>query len=361
MHLPTWKRSFQPCWSPKSEIKCSQLTKAYDTIINWEKKIQGIDYEDHRIVDLLMKAGIGNGMYHAASGVLMGVLLNRAVFSHYNFTKDGLLFPPSVPIKEPPKDYQRTFKQLLTTEYWPNLNYSVLLNFHLPFKAKFLYPYQLLTDPDINYYTRAYFGVHFIYFLSNYFTYFSDSVIQFAQKQFKSIPQNIKVIGVHVRRHYKGKFFIWNLDFLKRTLQPFLDDLHQNSKQYIFFTSNYDQYTTYFKERYQKRFFISEASKKEDGNKRDALNDMACLIMCDKLIGTFRSSFTTISAMRAMTNAYYMSCEVDSLFRFSSTQMGLFSMIVDESENWNYMANYRLRDEESYESGVRAFFYYFGI
>ena len=360
-HLPTWKRNFKPCWSPKSEITCSQLITAYNTIVAWEKEVANIDFEDHRIIDILMKAGIGNGMYHAVSGLLMGIVLNRSVFSHYNFTDAGLLFPKSVPIKEQSKKDKRDFKHLSNMEYWPDLNYSVLLNFPLPMKSKYLFPYLLLTDPVINEFTRTHFGIHFVYFLSNYINYFSESLLEFVLKVFQSVPKNIKILGVHIRDHHKQKHFIWNLDFLIRVLVPFLDDYHQNNKQYIFFTSNCDQYTKYFEDRYNNRFFVSEASKKEDGEKNDALIDIGCLMMCDEIIGTFRSSFTSIAGMRAMTNPYYLSAEIDYIFRFTSSQAGLFSMIFDSTNGYNYMANYRLKVDARYEDGVRAFFYYFGI
>ncbi|KAH0792647.1 hypothetical protein GPJ56_003481 [Histomonas meleagridis] len=266
-----------------------------------------------------MTCGLCNSLLHGTTGAALAISLNRSLFCRLDLRKDGILYPKSFPIQKIPDNYSRKSKNSFMLENWPDpFNYNTLLTYDKPIKQTVIFPSFLYTEPNFSYYLRSHFGGHLIYYLQNYFMYFSNSTIDYVQNEFKKVPKNLKVLGIHIRTHRADKAFITDETQLTKVLYPFLDDYIIKDKPYLFIAVTRENLFKMFEEKYGERVFTSDVKKRPDGRKADAVRDLACLMMCDRMVGTYRSTFSVLAGARALMRPYYVTMGVDYVFRFTS-------------------------------------------
>ncbi|OHT08891.1 hypothetical protein TRFO_22484 [Tritrichomonas foetus] len=359
LKLPTWSRNYKSCFSPDSEVSCAQLIHSYETISNWEKIRNNLTLEqsEPHILHIKPQAGTGNMMYHITSGIILAMALNKTVI----ITKqiDGIFYPKSLRFLT--KKYSGCNKRA----HWPIMNYenwqrkeSVELgNSGAHITVTFCYPYFLLMDQYLSKFTFSNFGIHFTYYILNYAAEISNEVKDIVFQLFNAIPQKVKVIGVHLRNHKsQSPFFITSIQKVESLIVPFLNDLFSNGL-YIALATDNQNYINRLNLSFPNRLIIANVERKPNGAAISAMTDICLLMMCNKMIGTFRSSFSTNAAQRTLMRPYWIAMENPNLFRFTNSQAGIVSTIMENAKHdYNYILNFRARLYPSVEYPMRVFF-----
>lgn len=291
LNLPVWSRNYKSCLSPKSEIDCSQLIKAYKTIKEWSDI--GYNRPIYAAVHIKPKAGIGNGLYHIISGLIVAISLNRT--AQILQTIDGL-------------DYNSIFKQsndlkcknfshwsIIRQEYWQRNSYKSLKEANAHITVSFCFPYFILTEPDFSQFIYKHFGIHYVYFITNFAFTFDQKVRDYVNKLIGSIPKSIKIIGVHIRTHEnKGYNYIYSEEKVKNVIIPFINQLLEN-KNYVAIATDWMIYVNLFKKVFKNKLILADVMRKPDGDKYDASIDIRLLMSCNKMIGSYRSTFSSMA------------------------------------------------------------------
>ena len=352
LNLPQWSRNFHSCSSQKSEINCAQLIEAYQTIKNWSEI--GPNRPSYAVVHIKPKCGIGNSFYHLLTGALVGFALNRTI--HIVKDLDGIIYNPLLSNTQSWNCKQFGHWPIMNQEYWQRNTAESLKAANVHITTTFTYPYFLLTEPGLSTFIYKHFGIHFVYFIGNFLISYNEKIRNTVFELFNSVPRSIKVIGVHIRTHKsKSHFYIESQKKVQDVVIPFLNQLLEN-KNYVALATDWDIYTNLFKKVYPKNLIMADVSRNPDGNKYDAATDIFLLMMCNKMIGTFRSSFSAFAGMCAMHRIYYVSMEYPTVFQFTNSQAGIISGIYENHGDFNYYVNQRVKLFPNIESAIRTFF-----
>lgn len=353
LRLPVWSRNYKRCYDPKSEITCAQLMKAYHTIKEW-KSYTAADRPRYAVLHVTPKAGLGNSLYHILTGVLAGIALNRSV--HIKSSLDGIMYDDAFVRNENYYCQQFGHIPIRNLEHWQRWTYNQLKTEPCHLNSKFCYPYFVLLDPGFAKFTYEHFGIHFSYYLLNFATPARPEIEQYVFELVSTIPRSVKLIGVHIRTHKKrGNAFINDFSQVERVLFPFLNDL-LGSKNYVALATDWSPALDLFSKHYKNRMIITNVERRPDGNKYGAATDVIFLMICNKMLGTYRSSFSAIAAQRACHVAYYLAGEYPTLFQFSNSQVGITSAIYERLYDYNYFASRRMKLNDITEEGIRMFY-----
>lgn len=293
-------------------------------------------------------------MYHVVSGLLVAISLNRSIVIESPI--DGFDFNPilnqGVKLNCSPTKHE--FIQ--NFQYWKKMDFHQMKEYNSHYSITYCYPYFLLQEINFAKFIYKHFGLHFVYYLSNFAESPSKIVFDVVMQLFESIPKSVKVFGAHIRTHSQfGKVFITNTERVTNLIVPFLKDKMKN-KNYVALATEKDMYVNVFKKEFGNRLIILNIKRKYDGPKFDASLDILLLMCCNHLIGTWRSSFTAIVGMRTMQRVYYVSNENPNIFRMSNSQMGIVVGVHDFKEDYNYNINNRAYLFPNLEESLRLFY-----
>ena len=346
LNLPRWSRNYHQCYSKKNEINCSQLIEAYRTIKEWS--FNDFNRIPSEVVHIQPNNGFGNSLYTITAGISLAIFYNRTV--HIQELIDGVDYHPSLKTQG---DFKCNKFSHLTVQNQENLNRS-FTNSHI--KVSYCFPFFLLVDPDISTFIYKHFGLHFIYFISNFATPINFNIRNSILKMIDSIPRSVKIIGVHIRSHkYKSDMFITRESKVKNLVIPFLNNL-LNHKNYLAVATDWIVYENIFKSLYKRNLIMANLQRRPDGKKYDAAVDIELLMSCNKMIGTYRSSFSAIAGMRAMHRIYYVAMDNPSIFQFTNSQVGVTSGIYESFADFTYYVNQNLKLFDNNENAIRNFF-----
>ena len=348
LNLPQWSRNYHHCYSSKSEINCAQLIKAYQTIKNWS--INNLTRSSSGVVHIQPNNGIGNSLYTITAGITLAIFLNLT--AHIQEPIGGIDYHPSIKTEG---DFHCNQFPHFNVQNQENLNRD-FTNSHI--KVSYCFPFFLLVDPKISLFIYKHFGLHFVYYISNFATSINFNIRCSVIKMMESIPRSLKLIGVHIRSHkYKSDMFITKESKVKNLVIPFLNRL-LDQKNYLAVATDWTVYENLFKSLYKKNLIMADLQRRPDGKKFDAAVDIEILMSCNKLIGTYRSSFSAIAGMRAMHRVYYVAMENPSIFQFVNSQNGITSGIYEAFSDYTYYVNQNIRLSYNNENAVRIFFKY---
>lgn len=352
LNLPRWSRNFHFCTSPKSEINCAQLIEAYQTIKNWSNV--GINRPPYAVVHIKPRCGLGNSFYHILTGAVLGFSLNRTIHIMQNL--EGVDYNPLLSQYQYWNCKQFGHWPIILQEHWQRNTFESLKAENIHITVTFSYPYFLMTEPGISNFIYEHFGIHFVYFMGNFIISYKDEIKSIVFKLINSVPKSVKIIGVHIRSHkHRTSNFISSQSKVKNVVIPFLNKLLEN-KNYIAIATDNKIYTDLFKKIYSGKLIMANVERRPDGNKYDASIDILLLMSCNKMIGTFRSSFSSFAGMCAMHRIYYVSMEYPKLFQFSNSQAGIISGIYEDHDDYNYFVNQRVKLFSNIEPAIRTFF-----
>lgn len=356
LQIPTSYRGFKPCTSPKSEITCSQLYYAYKTIKGWTDSIPKINNStvSAKVIHIYPKCGIGNSMYHVVSGLLVAIALNRPVIIESNIS--GFDFNPLLNYGVKLNCKQVKHQSIQNFQYWRKMTFKEMMNYKSHYSITYCFPYFLLQEIDLAKFIYGHFGLHFVYYLSNFAETPSEVVYDIVMELFQSIPKSVKVFGAHVRTYSKfGDDFLTNSKRVTDLIVPFLKDKLKN-KNYVALATEKTVYANLFQKEFGNRLIMLNMTRIPNGNKFDASLDILLLMNCDHLIGSWRSSFSSIVGMRTMKNIYYVCNENPKIFRMSNSQMGIVVGIHDFKKDYNYNINNRAYLTDKLEEPLRLFY-----
>lgn len=352
LNLPVWSRNYKACSSPKSEINCNQVLEAYKTIKEWSDI--GANRPSYAAVHIAPKAGIGNGFFHIISGLILAISLNRSAQILKEI--DGIQYNPLLNRSQELKCKSFGHWPIKNQEYWQRNTYQTLKDAQVHITSTFCFPYFILTEPGFSKFVYEHFGVHYVYFILNFANLFSEKVSEYVNSLFKSVPASVKVIGVHIRTHKNQvRHYIYTREKVEKVILPFLNGLLEE-KNYVAIATDWMVYIDLFKEKFGERLLMADVMRKPDGDKLGASIDIRLLMGCNKMIGTYRSTFSSIAGMMAMHRVFYVAVEYPNVFQFSSSQVGITSGIFEDEADFNYFVNTRVRLYSPLEPALRTFF-----
>lgn len=352
LNLPVWSRNYKSCKSKKSEINCYQLIEAYKTIKEWINV--GTKRPIYAAVHIAPKAGIGNGLYHIVSGLVAAIALNRS--AQILSKIDGLEYNPLLKHTQDLKCKSFGHWPIKNQEYWQRNTYQSLKDAQVHITATYCFPYFILTEPGFSNFIYQHFGIHYTYFISNFAISYSQKVCDYVFNLINSVPTSVKIIGVHIRTHKnKLKHYIYSQEKVEKCIIPFLNQLLEN-KNYVAIATDWMLYIDLFKKTYPKKLIMANVQRKPDGDKYGASIDVRLLMSCNKMIGSYRSTFTSIAGMSALHRIYYVAMEYPKIFQFTNSQAGIISGIYEDEKDFNYFVNLRLRLYSNVEPALRTFY-----
>lgn len=352
LNLPTWSRNYKPCSSRKSEVNCEQIIIAYTTIKEWISI--GTNRPEYAAVHIRPKAGIGNGLYHIISGLVVAISLNRS--GQIASEIDGLKYNPLLNVSQELNCKQYQHWPIMNQEYWQRNDYKSLKEAQAHFTVRYCFPYFLLTEPGISNYVYEHFGIHFVYFTGNFAIQFSQKVSEYVDRLLSTIPSNVKIIGLHLRTHKKkNKNYIYSEKQVEDVIIPFLNQI-LDRKNYVALATDWSIYVDSFKKIYENRLILADVLREPDGDFFGAAIDVRLLMACNKMIGSYRSSFSSIAGMLALHKVYFVSMNYPNVFQFTNSQAGITSGIYEYLPDFSYFVNQRLKLYHSIEPALRTFF-----
>lgn len=266
-------------------------------------------------------------------------------------------------------DYNSIFKQsndskcknfghwpIIRQEYWQRNSYKSLKEANAHITVSFCFPYFILTEPGFSQFIYKHFGIHYVYFITNFAFTFDQKVRDYVNKLIGSIPKSIKIIGVHIRTHEnKGYNYIYSEEKVKNVIIPFINQLLEN-KNYVAIATDWMIYVNLFKKVFKNKLILADVMRKPDGDQYDASIDIRLLMSCNKMIGSYKSTFSSMAGMLAMHKVFYVAMEYPKIFQFSNSQAGIISGIYENVSDFNYFVNQRIKLYSNVEPALRTFF-----
>ena len=142
---------------------------------------------------------------------------------------------------------------------------------------------------------------------------------------------------------------------MKNDIIPFINNLLEN-KNYVAIATDWTVYVDLFKKVSDKKLILADVMRKPDGDKYGASVDIRLLMSCNKMIGSYRSTFSSIAGMLAMHKNYYVAMEYPKTFQFTNSQAGIISGIYEDEIDFNYFVNLRLKLYANVEPALRTIF-----
>jgi hypothetical protein len=242
------------------------------------------------------------------------------------------------------------------------------VNFERVFKSRALieldgstYASILYVQPEMASFARQSFGLHALYFLSNFLIRIPKCAFKSAARTVAQVPRSIFLMGVHLRLQYPGQFYSYSVHQTMAAVLPFLKSVCDGRPAMFAFASDSAFMEAAFKRAYRKKTIVTAAVRKADFDHESALVDLVFLQMCDECLLSFRSTFLfSVAPMRA-TPCYFTEKEATGVFRIANSQAGAISMLFHawDVNDWQTARRFHVLSD-AVEKTMR-FFYKFLI
>ncbi|EAY14908.1 hypothetical protein TVAG_380180 [Trichomonas vaginalis G3] len=376
LNLPTWSRSYVPCTSNESEVTCSQIVKAWRTIKQWENHVNTTSLEDDRYV--LTKHyfdGVGNRISIDIIVFLLALMGNRRMVVEGSCMKGG----QAVQGCGNAYYYQRSIllqnktTELILADASRNPPYYVQTfdgwwwaEFNGPFKSRvtldlsyLMYATQMYTHFQMYDYAKDKFGMHAIYFISNFLCRIPQKNIDQAKKIIENIPKGTRIFGVHLRFQFPGQFYSYSVETTMKVVKPFLWQKIREQPTVIAFASDSKAMEEEFLKEFGKYSVKSNATRMADFDHVSALTDIALLMMCDECLLSYRSTFSFAIASRMGKRCWFYEKEALGIFQASNSQATAVSLLFHNWDVNDWQTNRRFKHASHNEEGMRYFYKYF--
>ena len=194
-------------------------------------------------------------------------------------------------------------------------------------------------------YARAHFGLHSVYFISNFFSRFPDFVANETKNTLDDFFGKRKIdrrniLGVHIRFHRAGQYYSHGLNMTLPTFYEEIDRrIEQNNDLHIALATDSEDVKNTFTCKYGSDRVITSSGivvRKADRDHVGAMLDMQLLSSCSEIIATYRSTFSFIVVARTGRNAWYVDKESPHSFPGSSSQCCCISMIYHQRDHCDW-------------------------
>ena len=378
LNLPTWSRSYASCKSSKSEISCSQISHAAQIFRKWVKTVESSKNKSLEHCKYILARhyfdGLGNRISIDIYLFLIAVMSNRCLVIEGRFPKNGrdsngggnaFDYQSSVMHKndtisnilQEPRMNPPIFLQVF--DAWWDSNYKSY------FKApnymdldRLIYSTMIYTHNELYEYCRTHFGIHAVYFLSNFLVRIPEKNMEIVNSIYEKIPKSIKVFGVHLRFHKAGEYFAYSVDQVIKTVTPFLQLVEKTKPTIFALASDSEELVRNFRSIFANNTITTDSIKKSDYDHVTALTDVAFLMMSNQCLLTYRSTFSFTIASRMGKRAFFYEKESPGIFQAGNSQATAVSMIYHQWDFNDWQTSRRFRLKPQHENAIRYFFRY---
>lgn len=380
LNLPTWSRSYVSCKNSKSEIKCPQIAHAAELFRNWVKSVESCKNESLEKCKYILARhyfdGLGNRISIDIYLFLVAVMSNRCLVIEGRFPQNGrdsngggnaFDYQSSVmhkndtiaailqePRMNPPiflqvfdgwwdSDYKRYFKMA---------NYMDL--------DRLIYSSMIYTHNELYDFCMKHFGIHAVYFLSNFLVRIPDANMKVVNSIFDKVPKSLNIFGVHLRFHKAGEYFAYSVDQTISTVTPFLQNIAHRKPTIFALASDSEELIRVFRSIFNDTI-TTDSIKRSDFDHVTALTDIAFLMMSNQCLLTYRSTFSFTIASRMGKRAYFYEKESPGIFQAGNSQATAVSMIYHQWDFNDWQTSRRFRLKPQHEQAIRYFFRYLAI
>ncbi|KAH0793384.1 hypothetical protein GPJ56_002686 [Histomonas meleagridis] len=371
LHLPTWSRSYVPCTSPKSEVTCPQIIEAWRTIKRWITYMDNTTIENREYIKINhVTNGVGNRISMDITMFLLSLMTNRTMVIQGNFVQQGHIVSQSGNAYKYRKhiyDMNNTFSQILSkrpqkeidtfsgwysSDFYSQGGKTLCLNL-LIFSSMIYVQHQLSA------FAYSHFGMHAIYFLSNFLIEIPNENLEYILKLFKTVPKNVRIFGIHLRFHMPGHYFTYGIQPNMKALVPFLLDKMNNKPTMFAFTSDSKDMEKEFLKVFGNYTILTDSVKRPDFDHASALVDILFMTATNECLGTFRSSFSFNAISKMCKRGYYIEKYSAQIFQMSNSQVGAISMQYHAWDRHDWQTSRRFVLAVQSEKCLRLFFNYF--
>ena len=241
-------------------------------------------------------------------------------------------------------------------------------NFDGPFKSKnnldlnrLIYSTMMYTQFQMGKFCIENFGMHGVYFLSNFLCRIPQNHLDNAKKILSNIPKNVRVFGVHLRFQFPGQFYSYSVETTMKVVTPFLKEKLKEKKTIFAFASDNKDMEIAFKKEFSEHMLQSDAIRRADFDHVSALTDISLLMMCDECLLSYRSTFSFAIASRMGKRCWFVEKESLGVFQGSNSQATAISLLFHNWDVNDWQTNRRFHHLSQNEEYMRYFFKYFMI
>lgn len=378
LNLPKWSRSYVSCKSRKSEITCSQINHAAKLFRNWVKTVESIKSQSLDKCKYILARhyfdGLGNRISIDIYLFLLAVMSNRCMAIEGRFPQNGrdsqgggnaFNYQSSVMYKnetiasilQEPKVNPPIFLQVFDAwwdstykQYFDRPNYMDL--------DRLIYSTMIYTHNELYEFCKTHFGIHAVYFLSNFLVRIPEKNMEVVNSIFKKIPKNMYIFGVHLRFHRAGEYFAYSVEQVMNTVTPFLQLVEKKRPTIFALASDSEQLVSSFRSIFENNTITTDSIKRSDYDHVTALTDVAFIMMSNQCLLTYRSTFSFTIASRMGKRAYFYEKESPGVFQAGNSQATAVSMIYHQWDFNDWQTSRRFRLKPQHEEAIRYFFRY---
>jgi hypothetical protein len=374
LKLPTWSRSWIPCDSPKSELTCSQVIRAYRTIKSWHYNITSTKLEDRRWVKAFHYIdGVGNRLSKDSLLLFLSILGNRSFIvegrhlAHGQETSvkaNAYEYDPAILLwteelqeiidKSTQKNiyFVKIWEDWFDQEFWPNLNSARLIRLQ-----ELIYAIALYGHADLSPFAQEYFGIHTLYFMLNYMIYIPEDILNFVAKIMNTVPRSVYVMGVHLRFQFPGQFYSYSIGQSLSVAVPFLRYRMERKPTVFAFASDSTDMENAFRAVFS-NVIVTNVVRRPDWDHASALIDVIFLQMCNGCLLSYRSTFSNTIAYRMGKRCYWIEKESPEVFQLSNSQAGAVSMVFHFWDPVHWLTSRAMPINSNSEKYFRFFWKY---
>lgn len=378
LNLPTWSKSYVKCNHKSSEVSCNQIQHAASVLRQWVKNIESMKEKSLKDCKYILGRhyfdGLGNRISIDIYLFLLAVMSNRCLVieGHYplkgatSFTGNAFEYQNLVMLNN--DTIQGILNQsrlnppvfLQVFDAWWDNNYN--LYFNMPNYMdldRLIYSTMIYTHNELFDFCFKHFGIHAVYFLSNFLVRIPEANMKSATDAFEKFPKSLYVLGIHLRFHIAGEYFTYGVESTMNSIVPFLNDISRKKNAMFAFSSDSKELETKFLTVYKDITITTDSIKITDFDHSSALTDIAFVMMTDACLLTYRSTFSFTIASRMGKRAWFVEKESPGVFQAGNSQATAVSMIYHQFDFNDWQTSRRFRLKPQHEKAIRYYFKYF--
>lgn len=310
----------------------------------WEARAS---LENQSAIYCQTSGGLGNKIISVIASGILAVYFNKPIIC-YNCPKNIFHFPP---VHGNPKR-GRKFPDI------PDLyNHRWERNDPNSYSMWFFASDHLYLHDQIGRVLYENFGKYAIYYIGNYFFKIPDDIKAKVDAIINQVPKTVTLIGVHIRTHYNIPVFMRDVPGGTALVSRSIKEIWKNKPYQVALATENDNV-----ERQMRKYFPdmlrSGVHGVPDGDAGGALVDFYFIQSCQELVLTYRSTFSIMLAALANKTGYFYCGEWDTIVKFSSSQIGLTSMLHQRDDAFNDKSNTKRHMLENNELVTRLYFKY---
>jgi hypothetical protein len=229
---------------------------------------------------------------------------------------------------------------------------------------KLIYTTMIYAIPYLHDYIVKNFGLHMVYFMSNYLIKLDTAHYEFCKKVYDRVPPGVRVFGVHLRFHCAhgacgGGFYSYNVSNTMNVVRPFLQWIRAERPTVFAFGSDSADMEAAFRADFGQDMLVTDAVRKADYDHRSAMRDVLFLQMADECLLSFRSTFSFAIASRSGRTCWWVDKEAPDVIRLANSQSGSMSMLYTQWDVNDFQVARRFTLLPNGEEAMRHYFRYF--